>query len=88
MQKDIFENNDRKKLTDKLSNQYKNKVANFISRMSNEPLLVDDTKHKLEFSIPNRHPSNFRPSFCQKWNIKTGAGNNNDLKVSLRISIV
>ena len=83
LQKQIFENKDRKLLNEKLTQQYKARIAHFVGKMAKNPVELDDTKHKLEFSIPTRHHSTFRPSFCQTRNIKTGTGNNNDLKVSV-----
>ena len=77
----ILESPRRKKLNEKLTQQYKSKVAHFINRMSKNPEIVDDSKHRLDFAIPRRHSSTFRPSFDQNYNIKTGAGNNVDLAV-------
>ena len=77
----ILESPRRKKLNEKLTQQYKSKVAHFINKMSKNPEIVDDSKHRLDFAIPKRQSSTFRPGFDQNYNIKTGAGNNVDLAV-------
>ena len=80
-QTSILESPRRKKLNEKLTQQYKSKVAHFINKMSKNPEIVDDSKHRLDFAIPKRQSSTFRPGFDQNYNIKTGAGNNVDLAV-------
>ena len=84
----ILDSPRRQKLNEKLTQQYKTKVAHFINKMSKNPEVVDDTKHRLDFSIPKRHQSTFRPSFDQNYNIKTGAGNNIDLAVSRLLALI
>ena len=64
LQKELLQNSQRRKLTEKLSKQYKNKVANFISKMAGHEITpIHDAKATIETYMTNRYPPTFRPNF-------------------------